>query len=131
MNVDSFLISDYADETNGKLIIIGTFDTIYVPQFPHVHPLMAFSMVIHGHRDEAGREISLEIKVLDQDRKQIGLINGSGALPTAAAPGLPLRSVLAGRIHGIPFQKEGAYAFEVYLNGTYHAGAVLYAKQRS
>ncbi|MGQ0813086.1 MAG: DUF6941 family protein [Gemmatimonadota bacterium] len=129
MNIDSFLISDYAEVINGKLVVVGTFDTINAPSLPWVQPLMAFSMVVHGHQSEAGRQIELEMKILDQNRKELGAVKGEGQFPQAAPPGLPLRAVLAGRIIGIPFEHEGPYGFEVYLNGTYHAGAVIYVQK--
>lgn len=129
MNVDSFLISDYAEAINGKLVIVGTFDTISAKSLPWLHPVMGFSMVIHGHSAEAGRDIELEIRVLDQERNELGKINGAGRFPDSSPPGLPLRAVLAGRLLGIPFEREGPYAFEAYLNGTYHAGAVIYVQK--
>ena len=130
MNVDSFLLSDYAEVTpGGKLTIVGVFNTIYAKTLPAIHPLLAFSMVIHGHSAEAGRRFEFLIKVLDQDRKELGEVGGEGQLGPSSPPGLPLRAVMAGRLLAVQFPREGPYAFEVYIDGTYNAGAVLYVQK--
>ena len=38
MNIQVAVLCDAATEENGKLSLLGAFDTIYAPQMPAVHP---------------------------------------------------------------------------------------------
>ncbi|MDR2600858.1 MAG: hypothetical protein LBC53_00150 [Spirochaetaceae bacterium] len=38
MKPEIFTFCDFAQENNGKLTIVGTFDTIVVRNFPYIHP---------------------------------------------------------------------------------------------
>ncbi|MBI4520050.1 MAG: hypothetical protein HY701_04385 [Gemmatimonadetes bacterium] len=134
MNVDSILISDYAavDPGSKKLTIVGSFNMIAARQFPAQHEQLAVSLVIYAHPKEAGREVGFEVKVLDQQRNELATLPGKFTLGTGVVvPGLPLRHVVVVKVFGAVFPHPGLYAFEVYLDGTYHAAAVLaVVKQR-
>jgi hypothetical protein len=42
---------------------------------------------------------------------------------------MPLRSTYIHRIFNLQFPEPGAYAFEVFIDGTYHAAAALHLRQ--
>jgi hypothetical protein len=124
VNVDSILISDYAQITAGKLTVVGVFNRIQAKQLPVRLPTLALSMVIHAHHDEAGSSHDGEVKLLNQDRVEIVRrplhIRFS---EQNLVPGLPLRAVSTTVFLAPQFDEPGAYAFEVYIDGTYHAAA--------
>lgn len=129
MNVSSIIISDFAQTENGKLYVIGAFDRIPVTEPPAQLGQMSLSLIIHGHSAEAGSTHSLQIQFLNQRREMMGPpLDGNFAMPPAEmiVPGIPLRAVLTLTILSPVFPELGAYAFEVYIDGTYHAGAALY-----
>jgi hypothetical protein len=85
MDIQIAVLCDAATDNNGKLNILGTFDTIYTSQLPAIHPQcsialrMTFSKVEEGpHKvklnfvDEDGHsvmppiEIPIEVQVPDE-----------------------------------------------------------------
>ncbi|HEV2131997.1 MAG TPA: hypothetical protein VGR27_12875 [Longimicrobiaceae bacterium] len=129
MNVDSILLSDYAQlDSGGKLTVVGVFNHIARDMAPVSHPQMALSVVVHGHSEEAGTRHTLEIRLLNQRRELVTPepITAEFALPGASPPGLPLRNVTVLNVMQPVFPELGAYAFEIYIDGTYHAGVALY-----
>jgi hypothetical protein len=129
VNVASIIISDFAQEDKGKLHLIGAFDRVLVDSPPAVLGQMSLSLIIHGHAAEAGSTHSLQIQLLNQRREMMGPpIDATFMMPPSelVVPGIPLRVVLVLTILSPAFPEFGAYAFEVYIDGTYHAGASLY-----
>lgn len=123
MNVDSILVSDYATIQGGKLTVVGVFDRIGPLRLPARIPTMCVSVVIHAHHDEAGTEHEGEIRIVDQHRKAKQAAKFRFRFPEKAdhLPGLPLRHVYIWTILAAAFEAPGAFAFEVYIDGTYHA----------
>ena len=44
MNIQVAVLCDAATDDNGKLNLLGSFDTIYAPQLPAVHPQCAVAL---------------------------------------------------------------------------------------
>lgn len=129
MNVDSILLSHFAHAQDGALTVYHTFTGTGATQFPAQIPLMALSLIIHGHADEAGTEHEIEIRLLDDDRNLIEptpLTRPFRFNDMTPPPGMPLRHTFVQRMQGIAFPKPGTYAFEVYIDGTYHATASFF-----
>ena len=63
MKVDIFTLCDSAQEYGGKLIIIGTFNSIYAKEFPTLHPEFALVARVVFSEDEKGvHNIDFSIK---------------------------------------------------------------------
>lgn len=73
MTVDIFTLCDSAKEYQGKLVIVGTFNTIVANQFPIIYPELAIVARIIMNQEEKG-EHSLEISVKKKN-EDIYLIN--------------------------------------------------------
>lgn len=73
MTVDIFTLCDSAKEYQGKLVIVGTFNTIVANQFPVIYPELAIVARIIMNQEEKG-EHSLEISVKKKN-EDIYLIN--------------------------------------------------------
>lgn len=134
MNIDSFLLSEYATITDGAaLTIVRSFNKIQAPGTPVRIPLMSISLVIHAHEAEAGSEHHIEVRLLNQRREAVRtLIDDSFTLPPGPVPpGMPLRHVLVRQILAPSFDEFGAYATEAYIDGVYHGGAAFFIEQRA
>ena len=60
MNVQVAILCDAATDDNGKLNLLGAFDTIYAQQLPAVHPQCAVALrVTFAAGDECQRKLAL------------------------------------------------------------------------
>ena len=65
MEIEIFTLADYAaDYGNGKLVVIGTFDTIFTGVFPAIHPACSIALRMRVANSESGYH-NFEIKILD------------------------------------------------------------------
>jgi len=72
MEVELFTLCDFAEDMgNGKLVIVGTFDIIFVKSPPAVHPSCAIAARIRVHKDEGGKH---KLKLSISDSKSSDLI---------------------------------------------------------
>lgn len=68
MEVDIFTLCDSAQEYSGKLIIIGTFNSIYAKEFPTLHPEFALvARVVFGEDEKGIHNIDFSIKKDNED----------------------------------------------------------------
>lgn len=70
MTIQVAVLCDAATEYNGKLNLLGTFDTIYAPQMPAHHPQCSVAMRIAFDRIEEGPH-HLLINFVDEDGQPI------------------------------------------------------------
>ncbi len=70
MQVEIFTLCDAATLQEGKLNILGTFDTIWVAEIPAVYPQCAVAMRLRFTRIEAGRH-QIAVHVVDVDGQAI------------------------------------------------------------
>ena len=60
MNIQAAVLCDAATDDNGKLNLLGAFDTIYAPQMPAVHPQCAVALrLTFMPGDEGTRKLTL------------------------------------------------------------------------
>src|SRR5512139_2943525 len=60
MNIQVAVLCDAATDDNGKLNLLGAFDTIYTQQLPAVHPQCSIALrVTFGHEDEVDHQLRL------------------------------------------------------------------------
>lgn len=68
MKVDIFTLCDNAQEYNGKLVIIGTFNSIQSKEFPTIHPEFALvAKITFGENEKGKHMIGFSIKKKDED----------------------------------------------------------------
>lgn len=70
MTIQVAVLCDAATEYNGKLNLLGTFDTLYAPQLPAHHPLCALATRIAFERAEEGPH-QLAVRFVDEDGQPI------------------------------------------------------------
>jgi len=70
MTIQVAVLCDAATDYNGKLCLLGTFDTIYAPQMPTQHPQCAVAVRIAFDRVEEGLH-TLNLNFVDEDGQPI------------------------------------------------------------
>lgn len=121
MDVSLALLADYANVTaDGKLNILGLFDTIFVQQFPAVHPQMQLIFQLEAHPAEAGQQKQVEVHLMTEDGRPILSISADMALQpkTSLAPIAEMMKTqqIVG-FHNVRFEKPGTYQFAILVNG--------------
>ena len=128
MNVDSFLISEYATTTSGRLTIVNTFNRLRGPGPRWGLPLLYLSSVTHAHITEVGPHRG-EIRLVNAAREQLlpkpHLFDFEFSADMAQE-GMPLRHQGVYMIAGLAFSAPGPYAFELHIDEVYAAAATLY-----
>lgn len=104
----SVLCDDVRREANGKLILLGLFETIGAHEFPATHPVL---YVVNGWGGGVGtftqytRILGLDSGPLIQDRETTFTLSDLRAK----------HSVIA-RFNNLPLAQPGEYAVEILLN---------------
>ena len=115
MNIQVAVLCDAATDDNGKLNLLGAFDTIYTQQLPAVHPQCAIALrVTFGNEDEGARKLRLSF--VDADGRSI-----MPTIPIDVDVALPGDSHFGTRnfivnIQQLKFELPGLYSIDVALD---------------
>jgi len=127
MNIQVAVLCDAATDDNGKLNLLGAFDTIYAPQFPAIHPQCSVALrITFMPGDEGDRKLGLNF--VDAD--------GHGIMPPIELPipvALPDDAHFVTRnfiinIQQLKFVEAGAYSVDVQFDGESQASIPLLIK---
>jgi hypothetical protein len=107
-----------ADEANiseeGKLNVLGMFDRLIAGAFPVVQPRMVFCFRTQSEPVDAGRTLSVLVRLVDEAGES--LFEAAGDMRT---PHLPPGEVLSGNqvftLLGVKFHRAGTYRFVVHV----------------
>lgn len=99
----------------GKLNLLGIFNSIHAAEFPCTHPHLALVLRVEARLGEEGT-YPLEIRLVDEDGQQLFHINGQLSLQ-GAEPGRPMTAQTIMDINNLQLPRPGTYAFEVRLDG--------------
>jgi hypothetical protein len=115
MEVPIASICDYALNDNGKLLLMGAFDTIYVGRLPAVHPYCSIAFrVLLTNRDPAKNK--LQVEVLDPDGTNcIPPVTGSFETQLMPDPQFSSNNLVINLVH-LSLLKEGRYTIQLHLN---------------
>ena len=127
MNIQVAVLCDAATEDNGKLNLLGAFDTIYTQQLPAVHPQCSVALrVTFGHEDEGAHKLRLNF--VDADGRSImpGIdIPVQVVLPADSHFGT--RNFIV-NIQQLKFEQPGLYSIDLSLDGQPQASIPLMVK---
>jgi hypothetical protein len=70
MTIQVAVLCDAATEYNGKLNLLGTFDTLYAPELPAHHPQCSVAVRFAFDRNEEGAH-RLQVHFVDEDGQPI------------------------------------------------------------
>ncbi len=127
MNIQVAVLCDAANEDNGKLNLLGAFDTIYAPQLPAVHPQCAVALrVTFMSGDEEAHQLKLNFVNAD----------GRSIMPSIE---IPVSVVLPEDVHfltrnfivniqQLKFVEAGLYSVDVRLDDKSHGNIPLTVK---
>ncbi len=125
MDVALAVLADYANiSREGKLNIMGIFDTIFSPQFPATHPQAQLIIRFEADISEAETKKSLEIRLIDEDGKTLMTVPGEMVLGKAQA-GEQLKSEGLVTMNNMVFPRAGRYEFKILVNGEHKATVPL------
>ncbi len=114
MDVDLAVVADAANVSQeGKLNILGVFDTIWAREFPFRHPAMVFVLRVRADFTDQG-SYDLQVRLIDADGGQLFKAGGPLTVPHGV-PGRPVKPHVIMGLAGVTFHKPGDYSFEVVL----------------
>ena len=127
MNVQVAILCDAATDDNGKLNLLGAFDTIYAPQLPAIHPQCAVALrVTFAAGDEGQRKLALNF--INADGRSI---MPAMEIPVAVALSEDAYFVTRNfivNIQQLRFAEAGLYSVDIRLDGKSQANIPLQVK---
>jgi len=127
MTTDIFTLCDFAQESDGKMTVVGAFDTIYARQFPAVHPFMCLALRIRFYIHEAGSH-AMKISFAGPDGNDVaGPIEGELSVGDFAGSSRVVHSVFT--FVNTPMEREGVVAVTLAVDGHEVVTSPLYVRK--
>jgi hypothetical protein len=128
VEVDLAVVADAANVSQeGKLNILGVFDTIWARDLPFRHAAMVFVLRVRADFTDQGSH-DLEVRLIDADGGQLFKAEGPLQVP-GGVPGRPIKPHVIMGLAGVTFQKPGDYSFEIMLDGQHLKSVPLYVME--
>jgi hypothetical protein len=116
MNIQVAVLCDAATDENGKLNILGAFDTIHTPQLPAVHPQCSIALRVTFYAEDEGKH-NVRVNFVDADGRSImpdfPLIPVEVSMPDDLHFGT--RNFIV-NIQQLKFQSPGLYSIDISLD---------------
>ncbi len=127
MNIEAFLLCDCATQQQGKLNVLGAFDSIFTGRMPFALPGCAIALRIRFSKVEEGNH-QARINIIDQDGKAIGpKLEGRMSVKFVDdADSALINSILF--LHKLKFQEYGQYRIDLAVDGRQVTSLPLYVK---
>lgn len=112
-------LCDSAADYNGKLCVLGAFDTLCAPEFPVVHPQCSLAVRLMFTQQDAGRH-HFQIQFLDEAGKALMPTfppepHMDVTFPHSAIPFVTRNIVL--NLQRLRFEQPGVYGFHISMDG--------------
>jgi hypothetical protein len=120
MDIEAFLLCDWATDQYGKLNVLGAFDTIYSPKMPSAHASCAIAARIRFTKSEEGQH-HIKINFIDEDGNSI-----IPALENTINTKIPneensvIRNIIL-YLQGFKLGKYGEYRIDLSIDGSQKA----------
>ena len=116
MDIQVATLCDAATDTQGKLNILGTFDTINAAQMPAVHPQCSVALRIVFSKMEEGQH-KARLNLVDEDGQSV-----MPPIEMAVGVEVPDDAIFVSRnfivnIQHLKFEKPGLYSVDISMNG--------------
>lgn len=116
MRIKLAVLADFANVTReGKLNIIGLFDTIAVRTLPAVHPQLQLVFRLEANYAERDRQQTIEVVLDDPDGRRLLSMQGQFVV-TGREPGRMSVSDQILTFGNLSFEREGGYTFHFFIN---------------
>lgn len=129
MKVELFVLCDAATDYQGKLNILGAFDSIWSKQMPTVHPLCAVALRMRFSKIEEG-EHKVRISIIDEDGQAV--VKPVEANVNILFRNTSLASVATNMIlnlQGLKFTNFSEYSIDLAIDGRHEASLPLYVNK--
>ena len=114
MKAEIFTFCDFAQESAGKLTIVGTFDTIIARQFPCIHPQLSVVVRLRFDLWEFSQH-HFRIETVDLDG-ELNMEPITGELDVKGVGNATAVSHLVFTISNLRFHREGVVNFVLYID---------------
>ena len=127
MNIQVALLCDAATDDNGKLNLLGAFDTIFARELPAIHPQCAVALRVTFFNGDEGKR-QLKLNFVDADGHAI-----MPPIPIPVEVTLPEDMHFGTRnfiinIQQLKFDQPGLFSVDVTLDGQQQASIPLLVK---
>ena len=129
MKIELLVLCDAATDYQGKLNILGTFDSIWAKQMPAVHPFCAVALRLRVLKTEEG-EHKIKITLADEDGRavvkpveaSVNIVFNNTSLPSMAT-----NMIL--NLQGLKFPDYGGYSIDLTVDGRQEATLPLFVNR--
>jgi len=120
MDLISASLCDFASDYQGKLCVLGAFDTIGAKQFPTVHPQCSIALRLLLREEDRGSH-RLQVFFIDPDGDFLIPVEQSPNIDFEV-PALPPEAFFISRnfvlhFQGLPLPQAGQYEIRVQIDG--------------
>lgn len=117
MQLQLATLCDSAADYQGKLCVLGAFDTLCAAQFPVIHPQCSLAIRLLFKPEDAGRhELSIELKDGEgRDTMPAFKPHVDVVFPPGVVPFVTRNLVL--NLQRLQFSNPGVYTFNIGING--------------
>ena len=130
MTIQIAVLCDAATDYNGKLNLLGTFDTILTSQLPAVHPQCSIALRLAFGRIEEGAH-KVKMNFVDEDGR---LVMPSIEMPIDVAVPADANFLLRNfiiNIQQLKFDQPGQYAIDVAIDNRHEISIPLLVKMQT
>ena len=128
MEIEIFTLCDFAQDNNGKLTVVGTFDGIHSKQFPFVQSNFSVTCRLRFSEKETGQH-DMRLRFIDANGKElIQPIEGQMNIP-GPTNGQYTTINLVFNFNQVKFDKAGRYSFELFIDNEWESGLPLFVNQ--
>ena len=131
MELLTSVICDSASDYNGKLCILGAFDTLWSIKYPNQHPHCTLALRFLFNESDQGKH-QFKVVFVNADGKEL-LPKGPLEFGIQIGP-MPDKQYFMSRnltlnMQGLPIPEPGQYSFDIYWNADILASIPLQAVQ--
>jgi hypothetical protein len=120
MEIEIFTLCDFAQNNNGKLTIVGTFDRLFTTQLPVIQNCCVVVKMRLANSEEGKH--SVKLKFIDADGKEF-IQSPTFDIDHRANPEEEYNAIpLIMNLHPLQIDKAGKYAIELYYDGEFKSG---------
>ena len=117
MEVSLAVLADYANiSREGKLNILGVFNTVHVQAFPGGLPQCFLVVRFAADVEEKGTRQRIGFRLTDPDGKWVTELAAELQVPSEGPPGSPETDLILPAAPLVRFEREGPHELKVFIN---------------
>jgi len=128
MRTEIFILCDAATEQQGKLNLLGTFDTLYAREVPVVHPACAVAIRLRFSRIEEGNH-KVKVTFADADGKLVMPPMNASLAVRFRPEDTTVTANLVLNLLQLRFERFGEYTIDLAVSGRQEGSIPLYVRQ--